>query len=98
MYLELDNLKLDDLLIINMDLQTTFYTMGIVFMSLFIILFTALLVLVFYLWRKVSQMQRLIEEKIDDFSSRPGEIVTDIGAAMVSKAVKKAKDFFENEK
>lgn len=78
-----------------MDLQTTFYTMGIIFMSLFIILFTALLVLVFYMWKKISQMQRMIEEKIDDITNRPGEFATDIGAALVNKAVKKAKSFFE---
>lgn len=78
-----------------MDLQTTFYTMGIVFMSLFSILFITLLVLVFYLWRKLSQMQRLIEEKLDDFSNRPGEIATDIGAALVNKAVKKVKSMMQ---
>jgi len=81
-----------------MDLQTTFYILGIVFMSLCIILFASMLVLVFYIWRQVTQLQQFIEEKIDDFTNRPGEIVSDIGAAMVSKAVKKAKNFFDPEK
>lgn len=78
-----------------MDLQTTFYVMGITFMSLFIILFIALLVLVFYIWRKVSRLQQFIEEKIDDFTNRPGELAVDIGTAVVNKAVKKVKSFMK---
>lgn len=81
-----------------MDLQTTFYTLGIIFMSLSILLFISMLVLVFYIWRKVSRMQQVIEEKIDDFVSRPAEIAGEIGASLVNKAVKKAKSFLEGDK
>lgn len=81
-----------------MDLQTTFYSLGIIFMSLSILLFVSMLVLVFYIWRKVSRMQQVIEEKIDDFVSRPAEIAGEIGASLVNKAVKKAKSFLEGEK
>ncbi|MBP9719540.1 MAG: hypothetical protein KBD46_03645 [Candidatus Levybacteria bacterium] len=81
-----------------MDLQTTFYIMGITFMSLFAILFISMLVLVFYIWRQVSQLQQFIEEKIDDITNRPGEYAVDIGTAVVSSAVKKAKKFFTSEK
>jgi hypothetical protein len=63
-----------------------------------IILLTGMLILVFYIWRKVTQMQQLIEEKIDDITNNPGEIVTDIGAAVVTKAVKQAKKYFNSGK
>lgn len=81
-----------------MDIQNTYYVLGIIFMTLSIILLVGMLVLVFYIWRKVSQMQQFIEEKIDDLTNRPGEIAGELGAAMVHKAVKKAKSFFEGEK
>ena len=76
-----------------MDLQSVFYVLGIICMSLSLILLIGLVVLVFYIWRKVSQLQKIVEEKIDDITNRPGEIATEIGAKMVSQAVKKAKDY-----
>jgi hypothetical protein len=82
----------------HMDIQTTYYILGIIFMSMCIVLLTGMLILVFYIWRKVTQMQQLIEEKIDDITNNPGEIVTDIGAAVVSKAVKQAKKYFNSAK
>lgn len=79
-----------------MDLQTVFYTLGIIFMSLSILILVGLFILVFFLWRKISQFQTMIEEKIEDIKSRPAEIAGELGAAMVDKAVKKAKSFLQS--
>jgi uncharacterized membrane protein len=81
-----------------MDLQTVFYILGIIFMSLSILLLVGLVILVFYIWKKVTQMQKMIEEKIDDISSRPGEIAAEVGAKVVTQAVKKAQDYFSHKK
>lgn len=78
-----------------MELQTIFYILGIVCMSLSLILLISLVVLVFYIWKKVVELQKLIEEKINDISNRPVEIASEIGAKVVTQAVKKAKSYFE---
>jgi hypothetical protein len=78
-----------------MDLQTVFYVLGIVCMSLSLLLLISLVILVFYIWKKVGQLQKLVEEKIEDISNRPGEIAAQVGAKVVSQAVKKAKKFFD---
>jgi uncharacterized membrane protein len=82
----------------HFDLQTTFYSLGIIFMSLSILLLIGLVVLVFYIWKKVTQMQKMIEGKIEDISSRPGEIAGEIGAKVVGEAVKKAQSYFRGKR
>ncbi len=70
-----------------MDLQTSYYVMGIIFMSVMFVLMIALVVLVFYIKGKINDMQKNIEEKI--------EVVTSFGQ-MGGKAVEKFKEFLEN--
>jgi hypothetical protein len=66
-----------------MDLQSTFYIIGIVFMSLMLILFLALVIAVFVIRAKVVAIHKLIDDKLS--------LVTDLGAkgAAVFKSIKK---------
>lgn len=78
-----------------MTLETVFYTLGIICMSLSLILLGGLFILVFYIWRKVNNMHALIEKKIEEFTAHPVELASQIGATVVTQAVKKAKDFLK---
>lgn len=68
-----------------MDLQNTFYALGIVMMSLTLIILIALAILVFYIWRKISKIQQQIEEKIEEVTEHPMEM----GAKLLKSAIKK---------
>ncbi len=70
-----------------MELQTTFYVMGIIFMSVMFVLMIALTILVFYIKGKVTEMQKSFEEKI--------EMATSFGR-MGEKAIERIKEFVEN--
>ena len=64
------------------DLETAFYIMGIVFMSIMLVLVIALVVAVFVIRSKIVKMQRQIEERIDavtDIAGKTGEIVAKVG-------------------
>lgn len=70
-----------------MDLQSIYYVMAIIFMSLMFILMIAITILVFYIKGKITDLQRNIEEKI--------EMATSFGK-MGEKAIEKVKEFVEN--
>lgn len=52
-----------------MELETTFYIMAIVFMSVMFILMVAALIAVFAIKRKIDAMQQNIEDKVYKFTS-----------------------------
>lgn len=64
-----------------MDLQTTFYVIGIIFMSLMTLIILALVVAVFAIKAKINTIQRQIENKIHSFTE-----VAEMGEEMVHKA------------
>jgi hypothetical protein len=47
-----------------MDLQDTFYILGIVYMSLMLLIMLALVIAVFIIKRKVNEIHRKIDEKL----------------------------------
>lgn len=64
-----------------MDLQTTFYVIGIIFMSLMTIIILAMVIAVFAIKAKINAIQQRIEEKIHSFVE-----VAQMGEALVEKA------------
>lgn len=64
-----------------MDLQTTFYVIGIIFMSLMTLIILALVVAVFAIKAKINTIQRQIEQKIHSFTE-----VAEMGEQIVHKA------------
>jgi|CryGeyDrversion2_2_1046609.scaffolds.fasta_scaffold44127_3 predicted lipid-binding transport protein (Tim44 family) len=72
-------------------LETTFYTLGIILMSLIVILMVVSVIMIFYIKHKITLIQRTIEEKIRDVTQRPQEIAYDLGAGLVSKFINRKK-------
>lgn len=69
-----------------MDLQDTFYIMGIVYMSIMFVLMIAITVAIFVIKHKINMIHRNIEDKIS----------TVMNAVRVGEAiVEKAKDAFK---
>lgn len=66
-------------------LETTFYTLGIIMMSLIVILMVVIVVMVFYIKHKVGVIQRTIEDKIKDVTERPQKVAIDLGASILSR-------------
>ncbi len=57
-----------------MSLQDSFYILGIVFMSLSIIILIGIVILLFYIKKKITDIHKFAELKIEDiteFTSRP---------------------------
>jgi hypothetical protein len=52
-----------------MELETTFYIMAIVYMSLMFILFIALLIAVFVIKAKIDRLHAMVEERVDQAKS-----------------------------
>lgn len=72
-------------------LETAFYIMGIVFMSLILILLIILVVTVFVIRSKVTTLQQQVEHRIDEFTNlagKGGEFVAQVGAKAASGTVK----------
>lgn len=64
-------------------------------MTMCIVLLLALVIAVFYIKKKVNDMHRTFEEKLDFISSmasRPVESAVDIGASFAEAAVEKIKE------
>lgn len=70
-----------------MDLQTVFYVMGIVFMSLMIAIMIAMVLVVFYIKRKIDRIQQDIEDKIN-MLFKPADIAVEVGSQVIQKARK----------
>ena len=84
-----------------MNLENVFYVMAIFYMTLGIIILIMLVVAVFYIKQKVTEMEKMVKEKIDiisEVASHPGEAAVGLGAAMAGAAVEKIKTAFESKK
>ena len=77
-----------------MDLQNTFYLMAIIFMSLLIIITLAVAVILFYIMKKIADVQKAIDKQIDRlnrFTADPADTAANIGAAVANTAINQVK-------
>lgn len=72
-------------------LETTFYTLGIILMSFMVILMVISVIIIFYIKHKINLIQKTIEDKIHDVTTKPQEVAYDIGAGLLSKFLNKNK-------
>lgn len=72
-------------------LETTFYTLGIILMSLIVLLMIVSVIMIFYIKHKINLIQRTIEDKIRDVTTKPQEVAFDIGAGLLSKFINRKK-------
>ena len=83
-------------------LQITYYSMGIVFMTLFLLAIITLIILIFYIWVKISKLQAQVEATINELRRNPGEkaaeIAMNFGAGMASAGAKKVKEMMERKR
>lgn len=73
-------------------LETAFYTLGIILMSMIVILMIVSVIVILYIKHKINTIQKIIEQKIEDITKRPQDVVMDIGAGLISKVVNKRKN------
>lgn len=64
-----------------MDLQTTFYIIGIVFMSLMLLIMIGVVIAIFAIRAKVIALERTVNEKISTVTNI-AHIVTDLISAL----------------
>ncbi len=77
-----------------MNLQDTYYLLGIIFMSLSLLILIGIIVLVFYIKKKVSDIHDDIKAKLDDINDygvKPVKKVIDIASSFFSGRDKKSK-------
>lgn len=75
-----------------MDLQTVFYLVGIIYMTFATILLIAMVIVVFYIKKKITDIHDQVNEKIHTFTTKPADVALEVGAAVATSAVKKMKD------
>jgi uncharacterized membrane protein len=73
-----------------MDLQTTFYIMGIIFMTISFVFMIAIIVFLLYIKNRVTQLQKNVQEKIEVAAT-----VSQAGGKVIEVAVDKIKEFIE---
>lgn len=64
-----------------MNLQDTFYILGIVFMTLSIGILIAIAVLLFYIKKKVTEIHNYVDEKIEDLETITNPVKKAVGFA-----------------
>ena len=81
-----------------MNLETIFYTLGIIFMSLSILILIVIGAVLLVIKQKVTKLTKTVEEKIDLVSnaiSDPSGIAFKIGSTVADRAVNKLKDIIK---
>lgn len=69
-------------------LQTIFYSLGIVFMSLMLILMVLAVLYIFYIKKRVGEIQKDINEKLELLANRPIRFATEMGREVAEKIKK----------
>ncbi len=80
-----------------MELQTTFYFIGIIFMVLAIGLILMIAIIFFMVYQKIAKLHELVEKKIIHLIA-PAEIAVGVGSAVAKTALKKVKDMMDSDK
>jgi uncharacterized membrane protein len=77
-----------------MNLQDIYYTLGIIFDVLFIILLLGIFVLLFYIKQKVTAIYESVEQpisKVRDAINHPENIAANLGAALAQRITRSDK-------
>ena len=75
-----------------MNLENTFYTIGIIFMTFYTLLLVAVVVLLFIIKKKMTEIYDQAEnkwEQIKDLAKNPKQTLTNVGLSLVDKAIDK---------
>ena len=81
-----------------MSLQDTFYIIGIICMTLYTLLLIVIVVLLFYIKKKITDMYKIVEEKIEtakEIITHPKRAAVVVGATVADVALSKAEKFIK---
>jgi len=81
-----------------MSLQDIFYIVGIITMSLYVLLLFTLVIILFYIKRKLTDIITIIENKMEiikDIISHPKETAAVVGGVLANKAIHEASKLFK---
>lgn len=84
-----------------MDIQTIFYLVGIIYMTLYTLLFIAKVILVFVIKKKVTAIYKGVERKyetIKEVVTHPQDVAASVGAAVANTAFTQATKFLKSKK
>jgi hypothetical protein len=84
-----------------MNIQNTFYILGIIYMTLYTLLLIAVVILLFYIKKRINDAVSDIKNKLEiakDIISHPKEIAAEVGRAVTATALDKASEFLKNRK
>ena len=84
-----------------MNLQNTFYVIGIMCMGLYTILFLVIAVVLFYIWKKISDIQKEVEARMEDLKDifrNPKQAAADMGASAASSAINQVAEWIRPKK
>lgn len=83
-------------------LQTVYYSMSIVFMTLALIAIIALIIVGVKLLIKVNRIHNQIQDILDEFQKNPGgkasEILMSVGAGLANAGAKKVREMIVNKR
>lgn len=79
-----------------MDLQTIFYTLGIIFMVSWLLFFIGFVIFAFIIYRRIKAFQEEAMAKANEFASMSKtQIATMIGAAVATYLTNKVRSMFK---
>ena len=84
-----------------MNLQDTFYIIGIICMSLYTLLLIVVVILMFYIKKKINDLTDTVQEQIDtakEIADHPKRAAAEIGAAVATKVLSKTADIIRPKK
>lgn len=84
-----------------MTLQTIFYIIGILCMSLYTVLLIAVVILLFYIKKKMTDFSKMVEEKVSEVKTimhSPRDMAATVGATLADKAAEFIKSKSKKEK
>ena len=81
-----------------MSLQDIYYLTNIIFFTLLNIILLGILLLMFYIKKQVDKIHDTVERGMYKLSEHTADTVVDVGAAITSAAINKAKEAFSNKK
>lgn len=82
-------------------LQNTFYIFGIICMTLYTVLLTAMIVLLFYIKKKISDASGMIENKlaiVKDVVGHPKETTATVSSVLLDTAITKTEEALKTKK
>jgi len=81
-----------------MSLQDLYYLSNIIFFTLLNLTLLGILLLMFYIKRRIDSIHKTIEVGMHKLSDNTAETVVDIGAAVTGAAINKAKEYLSKKK